>query len=106
MHRTLNWARRGWAHYRPARKRLHCALFPIVQGSMYPDLRRACAEELLEPRRAGLRHWRTLGRRAPRSEPGNDGSHGTAAATGPAALRDGGRHAGGAAPICGARGST
>ena len=26
----------------------HCALFPIVQGSMYPDLRVACAEQLLE----------------------------------------------------------
>ena len=24
------------------------ALFPIVQGSMYPDLRRECAEQLLE----------------------------------------------------------
>jgi queuine tRNA-ribosyltransferase len=48
MHRTLNWARRGWSHYARREKGLHCALFPIVQGSMYPDLRRACAEELLK----------------------------------------------------------
>jgi queuine tRNA-ribosyltransferase len=48
MHRTLNWARRGWAHYQRREKGMHCALFPIVQGSMFPDLRRACTEELLE----------------------------------------------------------
>jgi queuine tRNA-ribosyltransferase len=48
MHRTLNWARRGWEHYSRREKGLHCSLFPIVQGSMYPDLRRACAEELLK----------------------------------------------------------
>jgi queuine tRNA-ribosyltransferase len=48
MHRTVNWARRGWERYRKREKGPHCALFPIVQGSMFPDLRRACAEELLE----------------------------------------------------------
>jgi queuine tRNA-ribosyltransferase len=48
MHRTLTWARRGWSHYAKREKGLHCALFPIVQGSMYADLRRACAEELLK----------------------------------------------------------
>ena len=48
MHRTLNWARRGWSHYARRENGLDCALFPIVQGSMYPDLRRACAEELLK----------------------------------------------------------
>jgi queuine tRNA-ribosyltransferase len=47
MRRTINWARRGWAHYLRREKSVSCALFPIVQGSMYPDLRRACAEELL-----------------------------------------------------------
>ena len=47
MHRTINWARRGWAHYLKREKGLSCALFPIVQGSMYPDLRRVCAEELI-----------------------------------------------------------
>lgn len=47
MRRTLSWASRGWAHYKERDKGLNCALFPIVQGSMYPDLRRTCAEELL-----------------------------------------------------------
>jgi queuine tRNA-ribosyltransferase len=48
MHRTINWARLGYRHYLQREKGLHCALFPIVQGSMFPDLRRACAEALLE----------------------------------------------------------
>ena len=38
----------GYAHYLNREKGLHCALFPIVQGSMFPDLRMACAEALLE----------------------------------------------------------
>jgi len=48
--RTLRWARRANEHYRlktaesPA---LH-ALFPIVQGSMFPDLRRECAAALVD----------------------------------------------------------
>ncbi len=49
MELTLRWARRGMAHYRrrmEERPRPQ-ALFPIVQGSMYADLRRHCAEELL-----------------------------------------------------------
>jgi queuine tRNA-ribosyltransferase len=51
MNRTLEWARRGMAHWRrnagsgpPAGS----ALFPIVQGSMFRDLRRACARALLD----------------------------------------------------------
>ncbi|MBZ5674852.1 MAG: tRNA guanosine(34) transglycosylase Tgt [Acidobacteriia bacterium] len=44
--RTLRWARAGYDHYRRLADGAH-ALFPIVQGSMYPDLRRHCAEELL-----------------------------------------------------------
>lgn len=48
MHRTLKWARAGYAHYLRREKGLSCALFPIVQGSMYVDLRTACAEALLE----------------------------------------------------------
>jgi queuine tRNA-ribosyltransferase len=47
MHRTIRWARAGYRHYLSRDLGLHCALFPIVQGGMYPDLRRACAEELL-----------------------------------------------------------
>jgi queuine tRNA-ribosyltransferase len=45
MERTIAWARIAFAHYRsrPAAG----ALFPIVQGSMFLDLRRRCAEELL-----------------------------------------------------------
>jgi queuine tRNA-ribosyltransferase len=48
MDRTVRWAQKGYAHYLRREKGLHCALFPIVQGSMYADLRRACAESLLE----------------------------------------------------------
>ena len=46
-HRSLG-ARKAMRTTCAARKGLHCALFPIVQGSMYPDLRRACVEALLE----------------------------------------------------------
>jgi queuine tRNA-ribosyltransferase len=48
MQRTVRWARAGYAHYLQREKGLDCALFPIVQGSMYPDLRTGCAENLLE----------------------------------------------------------
>ena len=48
MHRTIRWARAGYAHYQRREKGLSCALFPIVQGSMFSDLRRACADALLE----------------------------------------------------------
>jgi queuine tRNA-ribosyltransferase len=48
MQRTVRWARGGYAHYLRREKGLHCALFPIVQGGMYADLREACAEALLE----------------------------------------------------------
>ena len=50
MERTVRWARRGFEHYRsvidssPTRH----ALFPIVQGSMFPELRHQCADQLLE----------------------------------------------------------
>ena len=48
MQRTVRWARQGYAHYLRREKSLHTALFPIVQGSMFPELRVACAEALLE----------------------------------------------------------
>lgn len=51
MERTLHWARRGFAHYRTKLARdgqAQQSLFPIVQGSMFADLRRVCAEQLLE----------------------------------------------------------
>jgi queuine tRNA-ribosyltransferase len=43
--RTVRWARRSMAHFQDDGER---AVFPIVQGSMYADLRRACAEQLVE----------------------------------------------------------
>src|SRR3954454_23697988 len=50
MRRTVRWAREANDHFRvriaafPTRH----ALFPIVQGSMFPDLRRECATALLD----------------------------------------------------------
>jgi queuine tRNA-ribosyltransferase len=50
MERTVRWARQAHQHYcQVVQASLQPrALFPIVQGSMFPDLRRACAETLLE----------------------------------------------------------
>ena len=48
MNRTIRWARAGYRHYLARETGHHCALFPIVQGSMYLDLRKACTEALLE----------------------------------------------------------
>jgi queuine tRNA-ribosyltransferase len=50
MERTVLWAGQGLAHARrPAGpERAPAAVFPIVQGSMFGDLRRQCAERLLE----------------------------------------------------------
>jgi len=50
MRRTVRWARAAYEHFQ---KRTQAgpscqALFPIVQGSMFADLRRGCATELLE----------------------------------------------------------
>jgi queuine tRNA-ribosyltransferase len=47
MRRTVRWAHAAYAHYLRREKSRYSALFPIVQGSMFPDLRVACAEELL-----------------------------------------------------------
>jgi queuine tRNA-ribosyltransferase len=46
MKRTVAWARAAFLHYR--RQPAAGALFPIVQGGMYPDLRRECALALNE----------------------------------------------------------
>jgi queuine tRNA-ribosyltransferase len=43
--RTVRWAQRAMAHFQDDGER---AVFPIVQGGMYADLRRACAEQLVE----------------------------------------------------------
>jgi len=50
MELTARWASRGMAHYRERMKSRERAqtLFPIVQGSMYADLRRECAARLVE----------------------------------------------------------
>ena len=44
VERTLRWAKRG----KEAHKREDQALFGIVQGGEYPDLRKYCAEELVK----------------------------------------------------------
>ena len=48
MDRTVRWAEEAFAHYgtRIADSPTRHGLFPIVQGSMFPDLRRECAERL------------------------------------------------------------
>src|SRR5260221_8531045 len=48
MHGTVRWARAGYSHYsrRMAGIDTRHALFPIVQGSMFADLRRECCAEL------------------------------------------------------------
>jgi len=50
MHRTVRWARQANQHFRSrVAESPGChALFPIVQGSMFPDLRRECASALLD----------------------------------------------------------
>jgi queuine tRNA-ribosyltransferase len=50
MHRTLRWAKSANDHFlgRIAQSPTRHALFPIVQGSMFPDLRRECATALLD----------------------------------------------------------
>jgi queuine tRNA-ribosyltransferase len=50
MRRTVRWARMGFEHYRRRMDGIATrhALFPIVQGSMYGDLRRECCAELIE----------------------------------------------------------
>ena len=53
MGRTLKWARRSFVHWRAAgpgepATAAQQLLFPIVQGSMYPDLRRDCARQLVD----------------------------------------------------------
>lgn len=47
MERTLAWARAAFTHFRGkiAEQNPGQSLFPIVQGSMFPDLRRQCAEQ-------------------------------------------------------------
>ncbi len=48
--RTIAWARRGMRHFRDRMEIIPTrhALFPIVQGSMFADLRAQCARELVD----------------------------------------------------------
>ncbi len=48
--RTVRWARQAFDHYRQRQSSLRTrhALFPIVQGGMYADLRKQCAAELVD----------------------------------------------------------
>jgi queuine tRNA-ribosyltransferase len=50
MARTVRWARQAAEHHRRRMEESETrhALFPIVQGSIYPDLRRECASALIE----------------------------------------------------------
>ncbi len=55
MERTIDWAGRGVSHWEKLRKRAEAPstnadpmLFPIVQGSMFADLRQECARRLTE----------------------------------------------------------
>ncbi len=50
MERTVRWAERAFAHYREkiAESPTRHALFPIVQGSTFTDLRKECATRLLD----------------------------------------------------------
>ena len=45
--RTVRWAKKGLEHFK-RHDDGNRAVFPIVQGSMYGDLRRECAEQLVE----------------------------------------------------------
>jgi queuine tRNA-ribosyltransferase len=55
MQRTVRWARSAYRHFeqRVQETGSASALFPIVQGSMFADLRRDCASQLLELNAAG-----------------------------------------------------
>ena len=49
METTLRWAERAFRHWRGGElEHRGGALFPIVQGSMFADLRRECTERLVE----------------------------------------------------------
>ena len=48
MRRTIRWAKQAYTHFEEKHPEQTQACFPIVQGSMYRDLREACAQELME----------------------------------------------------------
>ncbi len=101
VRRTLAWARRACDHYRRRRESegLPNALFPIVQGGMYADLRRDCTTALLDLDAEGYAIGGLQRRRATSAEHGNGRNHRPAAARRPAPLRHGGRDARGTARV-------
>src|SRR5262245_32564959 len=50
MHRTVRWAKSAYRHYLAQLSQMETkhSLFPIVQGSMFADLRRECCAELTQ----------------------------------------------------------
>jgi queuine tRNA-ribosyltransferase len=50
MLRTVRWAQAGYARYAERIRQMETrhALFPIVQGSMFPDLRKECSQALVD----------------------------------------------------------
>jgi queuine tRNA-ribosyltransferase len=54
MQRTIRWAKQAYTHFEREHPEQTQACFPIVQGSMFPDLRVACAQELMEIPAAGF----------------------------------------------------
>jgi queuine tRNA-ribosyltransferase len=105
MELTVRWARRAFEHYRAqgGEAEARQALFPIVQGSMYAELRRECAAQLVELDADGYAIGGFERGRTAASEPGDDRSGGAAAAPRTATLRDGRGDAGGVARVCRAR---
>ncbi len=97
---------RAFAHYRremAGRRATSRRCFPIVQGSMFADLRRECAERLLDAGCRRVRDRRALGGGAAAAESGDGGGERTRSAARPAALCHGRGDAGGAGGVRGAR---
>ena len=105
MRRTVRWARAGYRSLpraQGAKPGPRQALFPIVQGSMYRDLRGECAGELTELDADGYAIG-GLSVGEPRAMSLEMPEAGAAAAARPAAVRHGRRDARGTARIRGPR---
>ena len=77
MQRTVRWAGQANRHFlrRMAESPTRHALFPIVQGSMFPDLRRECADRAGRSGYRRLRDRRPVGGRTAPAQPGSGGGH-------------------------------
>ena len=104
LDRTVRWAGQAFAHYRQKREEgAKGALFPIVQGSMYADLRRECAQRLLELEAEGYAIGGLSVGEPRAAQLGNDRGLGASSAARSPAVRHGSRHAGRTARIRSAR---